>query len=76
MVAEGLGVTVLPDFSIIGDPLETCGVITWRPIAGDATSVLLVIQRLASGSAPRAARDLHRLFVQRAQQVRSTRAAS
>jgi DNA-binding transcriptional LysR family regulator len=76
MVAEGLGVTVLPDFSIIGDPLETCGIITWRPIAGDATSVRLVIQRLLSGSAPRAARDLHRLFVQRAQEVRATPAAS
>src|ERR1700733_8896581 len=37
MVAEGLGITVLPDFSIAGDPLEQRGVITWRPIAGDAT---------------------------------------
>ena len=39
MVAEGLGVTVLPDFSVIGDPLEACGMITWRPIADDATVV-------------------------------------
>jgi DNA-binding transcriptional LysR family regulator len=66
MVAEGLGVTVLPDFSVVGDPLETRGVITWRPIAGDATIVRLVIQRLRSGSPPRAARDLHRMFVQHA----------
>ncbi len=66
MVAEGLGVTVLPDFSVIGDPLETRGVITWRPLADDATTVHLVIQRLRSGSPPRAARDLHRMFVQRA----------
>ena len=71
MVAEGLGVTVLPDFSVIGDPLETCGMITWRPIDGDATSVRLVIQRLRSGSAPRAARDLHRMFVQRAREIRA-----
>ncbi len=75
MVAEGLGVTVLPDFSVIGDPLETSGIITWRPIAGDATPVRLVIQRLKSGSAPRAARDLHRLFVQRAREIRVSRAA-
>jgi DNA-binding transcriptional LysR family regulator len=66
MVAEGLGLTVLPDFSVVGDPLETRGVITWRPLADDATTVQLVIQRLRSGSPPRAARDLHRIFVQRA----------
>jgi DNA-binding transcriptional LysR family regulator len=75
MVAEGLGVTVLPDFSVIGDPLETSGLITWRPIAGDATQVRLVIQRLRSASPPRAARDLHRMFVQRAREIRATRAA-
>jgi DNA-binding transcriptional LysR family regulator len=69
MVSEGLGVTVLPDFSIVGDPLETCGMITWRPIAGDATSVRLVIQRLRSGSTPQAARDLHRMFVQRGREI-------
>jgi DNA-binding transcriptional LysR family regulator len=71
MVAEGLGVSVLPDFSIAGDPLETRGVITSRPIADDETSVKLVIQRLRSGSPPRAARDLHRMFVQRARAYRA-----
>ncbi len=76
MVAEGLGVTVLPDFSVIGDPLETCGVITWRPIAGDATTVQLVMQRLRSGWPPAAANDLHRMFVQRAREYRAARAAS
>jgi DNA-binding transcriptional LysR family regulator len=66
MVAEGLGLTVLPDFSVIGDPLEQCGVITWRPLAGDTTEVHLMIQRLRSGSPPRAARDRHDIFVERA----------
>ena len=37
MVAEGLGLTVLPDFFVIGDPLERRGVITWRPIEADRT---------------------------------------
>ena len=32
MEAEGLSITVLPDFNVIGDPLETRGVITWRGI--------------------------------------------
>src|SRR3954469_17944678 len=66
MVAEGLGATVLPDFSVLGDPLERGGMITWRPLAEDSTRVLLVLQRRRSGSLPRAARDLHRIFVQRA----------
>lgn len=66
MVAEGLGVTVLPNFSVLGDPLETRGVIIWRRLAGDSTRVQMVIQRLRSTSPPRAARDLHRIFVQRA----------
>lgn len=67
MVAEGLGATVLPDFSVIGDPLERGGAITYRPLAdGGGTDVLLVIQRRRSGSAPRAVRDLHQLFVRRA----------
>jgi DNA-binding transcriptional LysR family regulator len=66
MVAEGLGVTVLPDFSLKDDPLEHSGVITWRPLAGDTTEVHLVIQRLRSGSPPRAAKDLHGIFTARA----------
>jgi DNA-binding transcriptional LysR family regulator len=67
MVAEGLGITVLPDFSLIGDPLERRGVITWRPLAGDTTEVQLAIQRLRSGSPPRAVRDLYGIFTARAE---------
>jgi DNA-binding transcriptional LysR family regulator len=66
MVAEGLGITVLPDFSVIGDPLEQRGVITWRPIADDDTRVELVIQRLRSLRATRAVMDMHQIFVERA----------
>ncbi|GII82630.1 LysR family transcriptional regulator [Sphaerisporangium siamense] len=75
MVAEGLGVTVLPDFSVLDDPLERCGAITSRPIEGDDTEVLLVLQRPLAGSAPRAARDLHALFVATAT-ARTARAAA
>ena len=66
MVAEGLGITVLPDFSIIGDPMEKRGIITWRPIADDDTQVELVIQRVRSLRPTRAVRDLHQIFVERA----------
>ena len=70
MVAEGLGLTVLPDFSVIGDPLEERGVIVWRPIADDSTQVHLVIQRIRSLPATRAVQDLHRIFVERARAYR------
>jgi DNA-binding transcriptional LysR family regulator len=66
MVAEGLGITVLPDFSIAGDLLEQRGVITWRPIADDDTQLKLVIQRVRSLRPTRAVRDLHQIFVERA----------
>jgi hypothetical protein len=62
---------VLPDFSVIGDPLETSGLITWRTLADDSTRVQLVIHRLRSSVPPQAARDLHDLFVQRARDVRA-----
>lgn len=66
MVAEGLGATVLPDFSVIGDLLERRGAITVRPLAGDATDVLLVLQSRPAGPVPRAVRDLRGLFVRNA----------
>jgi DNA-binding transcriptional LysR family regulator len=75
MVAEGLGITVLPDFSVMGDPLESRGVITWRPLAeagdgdgaADGPGIQLAIQRPRSGTPSRAAADLHRLLRSRAQ---------
>ncbi|WP_045875888.1 LysR family transcriptional regulator [Pseudofrankia sp. DC12] len=42
MVAEGIGLTVLPDYSVIGDPLERAGLITARPIADEPTTVTMV----------------------------------
>ena len=68
-VAEGLGATVLPDFSVVGDPLERRGVLVHRPIADDTTRVLLMLQRRRADSVPRAARDLHEAFVRRARQL-------
>jgi DNA-binding transcriptional LysR family regulator len=58
MVAEGLGVTVLPDYSVIGDPMERAGLLTCRPIADDATTVTLVLQQRKAGHVPAAVREL------------------
>ena len=77
MVAEGLGITVRPDFSVIGDPLEQRGVITWRPIEGDSTGVQLVIQQLRALSRTGRSGDLqHQLFVDCARAVPGTGAAA
>lgn len=60
LVAEGLGATVLPDFGVVGYPLERSGTLVCRPIADDTTRVLLMLQRRRADSVPRAARDLQR----------------
>jgi DNA-binding transcriptional LysR family regulator len=66
MVAAGLGVTVLPSYSVFGDPLEQRGAITARKLADDDTGVRLVLQRRRSGTPMRATRDLHQLFTEEA----------
>ena len=68
MVADGLGVTLLPDYSVAGDPMERAGLITTRPIAGDRTGVTLVVQQRAGGHVPRAVRELHEAFLSAAAQ--------
>jgi DNA-binding transcriptional LysR family regulator len=76
MVAEGLGMTVLPDYSVAGDPLERHGVITYRPIADDETEIFLVLQRRHPQLTDRtAARDLHRILVQHARSYEVARAS-
>lgn len=72
MVAEGLGATVLPDFSVVGDPLERAGTIVHRPLAGDATGVVLTLQRRRAEAVPQAARDLLETFVHRARELGGT----
>jgi DNA-binding transcriptional LysR family regulator len=42
MVAEGMGIALLPDYSVHGDPLERAGLIVARPIAGDKTTVSMI----------------------------------
>lgn len=66
LVAEGLGVTILPAFSIVGDPLERNGVLVHRPIAGDDAQVLLMLVRRVASGAPDATLALHRILLQHA----------
>ena len=70
MVAEGLGVTILPDYSVAGDPLERHGVITYRPLAEATTTVTLVMQSRRDGPIPRAVRALQNALVARGRAYR------
>jgi DNA-binding transcriptional LysR family regulator len=63
MVAEGLGVTVLPDYSVEGDPLTEAGLITHRALTGDHTTVTLLTLRRKVRTASLALRQLHRTLI-------------
>ena len=48
VVADGVGVTLLPEFSVLEDPLVRSGLVTWRPLAAPVPSVSLAALRPAS----------------------------
>jgi DNA-binding transcriptional LysR family regulator len=52
LVADGLGLAVLPDFVVAGHPLERAGLLVRRPVAGDGTTVRLVLLRRGAGPLP------------------------
>lgn len=66
MVADGLGVTLLPDYSIDGDPMVRAGLITYRPLAGHATPVTLLMLHRRVAQLPSAVRSLRDALVDRA----------
>lgn len=66
MVAQGLGLTVLPDYSVAGDPMERAGLITFRPLAGNTTSVSLVLRQRRQQHVPRRVRDLEATLLRHA----------
>jgi DNA-binding transcriptional LysR family regulator len=57
MVAEGIGLTILPDYSVHGDPLEKAGLIVTRPLADDPTTVTLASLHRRQPKVPTALRD-------------------
>jgi len=75
MVAEGVGLTLLPDYSVVGDPLTRAGLITHRPIAGDETLVRLVLLQRDADQVPQPVRALRAALVHRASGYRRLRSA-
>ncbi|MFJ9317945.1 LysR family transcriptional regulator [Pimelobacter simplex] len=76
LVAEGVGVTVLPDYSVLGDPLHRVGMIEARPIAGDNTFVTLQLRQRKTLQQPLPVRELQNSLAARAAEYRASRAAS
>jgi DNA-binding transcriptional LysR family regulator len=70
MVAQGLGITVLPDFSLVGDPLCSAGLVTVRPIAQDDTQVTLLMVARQVAVSPPALRLMQTVLVERAREYR------
>lgn len=66
MVAEGLGLCVLPDYSVLGDPLHRAGIITTRPITHDRTTVSLALVEHPGGRSSPAVRDLRATLLRHA----------
>ena len=72
MVAEGLGISLLPDYSVSADPLVRAGVITTRPLASDPTTVSLLMLRRRADRVPEQLRDLQEALVRHAGAYRSS----
>ena len=71
LVAEGVGVTVLPDYSVIGCPLHRVGMIESRPIAGNQTFVTLQLRQRKTLQQPLPVRELQTALVARAAEYRT-----
>ncbi|AXY53344.1 LysR family transcriptional regulator [Rhodococcus ruber] len=73
MVAEGLGISILPDYSVCADPLVRAGVITTRPIRGDDTTVSLLMLRRKAEHVPSQLCDFQVALMRHAGAYRSAR---
>ena len=63
LVAAGTGPTILPDYSIAGDPLEQAGVLTARPLAQDVPPVTMLLLRRRFDRVPPAVVDFEQTII-------------
>ncbi|MGZ4452770.1 MAG: LysR family transcriptional regulator [Nocardioides sp.] len=71
MVGSGLGVTILPDFSVADAPLLLAGVITTRPLAVDPIGVRMVMLTRRGARLPASVDALIEALRARVAQIRS-----
>ena len=70
LVADRLGLTVLPDYSVVDDPLSTAGILTHRPLAGDETTISLVLLHRRTARVPESVQALRHALVSQARDYR------
>ncbi|MBJ7357772.1 LysR family transcriptional regulator [Nocardioides sp.] len=58
LVAEGLGVTVMPDYAVVGGALHRSGQVAMRGVAGDGTRVTLQLRQRTALRQPLPVREL------------------
>ncbi|WP_312034468.1 LysR family transcriptional regulator [Actinoplanes sp. TBRC 11911] len=63
LVANGTGPTILPDYSVYGDPLERAGVITTRPLVEDVPPVTMLLLRRRFDRLPPVVRDFEQTII-------------
>lgn len=71
LVADGVGLTVLPDFTVVDDPLERAGLLAVRPLVGNGSTVSLTLLQRRQRAAPEAVRELRECFVRAAAAFRA-----
>ncbi len=76
LVAEGSGVTVLPDYSVHGDPLHRVGLIETRPIVGEQTFVTLQLRQRKTLQQALPVRELQTALIARATEYRAANEAA
>ncbi|GAB3855993.1 LysR family transcriptional regulator [Nocardioides maradonensis] len=68
LVVDGLGITVLPDYSVHGDPLHRAGLLDTRPVADDHTVVRLILRERRTEQAPLPVREFQATLLARAEE--------
>jgi DNA-binding transcriptional LysR family regulator len=75
LVADRLGLTLLPDYSLVDDPLTRAGIATHRPLTGEPASISLALLQRHSKRVPESVVELRRALLHRAR-VYQARSAS
>ena len=70
LVADRMGVTVLPDYSVVDDPLSRAGLLVHRPLAGDSTEITLALVQRRARRVPESVSELRHALVRRGQAYR------
>ena len=66
LVADRLGLTLLPDYSLVDDPLTTAGIVTHRPLSGAPASISLALLQRRTRRVPESVVELRRALIHRA----------